>query len=112
MDKTIILKPRLSEKAYALSEERNTYIFAVPASLSRLSIARAVAAQYGVTVESVKIASQPGKNKRTYRRGGRIVHRGHTSAIRKAYVRLKESDKLPIFSAVDEDKKKAKKETS
>lgn len=110
MDKTIALKPRLSEKAYALSEARNTYVFAVPTSLSRLSIAKAVAAQYGVTVESVRVATQPGKTKRTYRRGGRVVHRGRTSSVRKAYVRLKEGDKLPIFSAVDEDKKKAKKE--
>ncbi|MBI4033752.1 50S ribosomal protein L23 [Candidatus Saccharibacteria bacterium] len=110
MDKTIVLKPRLSEKAYALSEDRNTYVFGVPTGLSRLSIATAVAAQYGVKVESVKVASQPGKTRRTYRRGGRIVHRGRTSAVRKAYVRLKEGDKLPIFSAVDEDKKKTKKE--
>jgi ribosomal protein L23 len=109
MDKAVVLKPRLSEKAYALSEERNTYVFAVPAKISRLSIAKAIIAQYGVGVESVKIASQPGKTRRTYRRRGRVVHRGQVSGMRKAYVRLKEGDKLPIFSAVDE-KKKAKEE--
>lgn len=111
MDKAVILKPRLSEKAYALSEERNTYVFAVPAKISRLSIARAIAAQYGVSVESVKIAAQPGKTRRTYRRRGRVVHRGQTSVTRKAYVRLKDGDKLPIFSAVEEDKKAKKKES-
>ena len=110
MDKTIVLKPRLSEKGYALSEDRNTYLFVVRRGISRLNIAKAVAAQYGVTVESIKIAAQPGKTKRTYRRRGRIVHRGQTSAIRKAYVRLKKGDKLPIFAATDEDKK-AKKES-
>lgn len=108
MDKTTALKPRLSEKAYALSEERNTYVFAVPGGVSRLIIAKAVAAQYGVSVESVRIASQPGKTKRTYRRGGRVVHRGRTSPVRKAYVRLKEGYKLPIFSATDKDKKAQK----
>ena len=108
MDKTIILKPRLSEKTYALSEERNIYTFAVPNDVSRLNIAKAVAAQYGVTVESVKVAAQPGKTKRTYRRRGRVVHKGHTSGVRKAYVKLKEGDKLPIFAATDEDKKAAK----
>ena len=110
MDKTIVIKPRLSEKAYSLSEERNTYTFAVPSGISRLNIAKAVAVQYGVTVESVKVAAQPGKTKRTYRRGGRVVHRGRTPAIRKAYVRLKEGDKLPIFAASDEDKKAQKEE--
>ena len=109
MDKTITLRPKLSEKAYGLSEERNTYTFAVPSGVSRLSIAKAVATQYSVTVESVKIAAQPGKTKRTYRRRGRVVHRGQTSGVRKAYVKLKEGDKLPIFAATDEDKK-AKKE--
>jgi ribosomal protein L23 len=108
--KTITLKPRLSEKAHALSEERNTYVFGVPAGISRLSISQAIAAQYNVSVESVRIASQPGKSKRAYRRRGRIVHNGQTAPIRKAYVRLKEGDKLPIFAATDEDKKKAKKE--
>ena len=111
MDKTVVLKPRLSEKTYALSEERNTYVFVVPAGVSRLSVAKAVAAQYGVTVESVKVAYQPGKTKRNYRRGGRVVHRGHTSGMRKAYVRLKEGDKLPIFSATEPAEKKDKEKT-
>lgn len=111
MDKSVVLKPRLSEKAYALSEERNTYVFTVPAKISRLSIAKAVEAQYGVGVVSVKIASQPGKSRRTYRRGGRVVHRGQSAGIRKAYVGLREGDKLPIFAAVDEDKKTKKTST-
>jgi ribosomal protein L23 len=108
MHKTIALKPRLSEKSYALSEERNTYAFVVPANVSRLDLAKAVAAQYDVTVESVRIAAQPSKNRRTYRRGGRVVLRGQTAPLRKAYVRLKEGVKLPIFAALDEDKKSNK----
>ena len=69
-----------------------------------------MAGQYGVTVESVRIASQPSKNKRTYRRGGRVVLRGQTAPLRKAYVRLKDGDKLPIFAA-SEDDGKTKKES-
>jgi ribosomal protein L23 len=108
MHKTIPLKPRLSEKSFALSEERNTYAFVVPSGVSRLDVSKAVAAQYDVTVESVRIASQPAKNRRTYRRGGRDILRGQTAPLRKAYVRLKEGDKLPIFAASDEDKKSKK----
>jgi ribosomal protein L23 len=107
MDKTIVLKPRISEKAYALSDERNTYLFVVPKGLSRLNIAKAVAAQYEVGVESVKVAAQPSKTKRTYRRRGRIAHRGQSSSRRKAYVRLKAGDKIPIFSS-DEGTNKTK----
>ncbi|HSX18049.1 MAG TPA: 50S ribosomal protein L23 [Candidatus Saccharimonadales bacterium] len=108
MNKIALLKPRLSEKAYALSEERNTYVFDVSADLNRHAVAKAVAAQYEVSVESVRIAAQPGKNKRTYQRKGRIVHRGQSSPVRKAYVRLKEGDKLPIFAAVEEASKAEK----
>ncbi|HEX5395147.1 MAG TPA: 50S ribosomal protein L23 [Candidatus Saccharimonadales bacterium] len=108
MHKTIAIKPRLTEKAYALSEDRNTYTFVVQAGVSRLDIAKAVAVQYGVAVESVRITAQPSKNRRTYRRGGRVVLRGKTAPIRKAYVRLKEGDKLPIFAAVNEDSKSKK----
>lgn len=108
MDKNLTLKPRLSEKAYGLSEERNTYILEVPKGVSRLRIAKAVALQYEVEVESVRIAAQPGKAKRTYKRGGRVVHRGQASPVRKAYVHLKEGSKLPIFSAVDDNKKSQK----
>lgn len=104
MSKILALKPRLSEKTYALSEERNTYVFEVPSDINRHEVAKAVGLQYEVTVESVRIAAQPAHTKKTYRRGGRVVHRGRTSPIRKAYVRLKEGDKLPIFAAIEEPK--------
>ena len=110
MSNMVILKPRLSEKAYSLSEKLNTYIFDVPKSASKSSIASAVAAQYEVTVDAVRVATVRGKKQRTYRRGGRKVLRGQRSDIRKAYVTLKEGDVLPLFAATDEDKGKVAKE--
>lgn len=103
MSKSLALNPRLSEKAYALSEIRNTYIFDVPYEANRHTIARAVEAQYEVSVKSVRIAGVPGKTGRNIRRG-RIVGHSKRSDIRKAYVTLKEGDKLPIFAAVEEAK--------
>lgn len=108
MDKVISLKPRLSEKAYAQSEDANTFVFVVPSSVNRFQIAQAVAKQYGVTVVSVRVATQSGKSKRAYRRGGRVVINGNTSAVRKAYVQLKEGDKLPFFAEPEQDKKTKK----
>src|SRR2546421_22041 len=99
MSKTMVLKPRVSEKTYALSEERNAYVFEVPAATSKHEVAKAVAAQYEVGVVNVRMASVPGKKLRSYRRRGRVTHRGFRSGIRKAYVTLKEGDKLPIFAA-------------
>jgi large subunit ribosomal protein L23 len=107
MDKTTILKPRLSEKTYGLSETNNVYVFEVPANTNKHSVARAVSVQYAVTVLNVNITNVKGKAKRTVRKGGRPTM-GKRSDVKKAYVTLKEGDKLPIF-ATEEDEKKADK---
>ena len=106
MSKTMILRPRVSEKAYGLSQLRNTYVFEVPTGVNRYEVAQAVAAQYEVTVESVNIMNVKGKVKRTIRKGGRPTM-GKRSDIKKAYVTLKEGDSLPIFAAVEEEAPKA-----
>lgn len=100
--KPLTLKPRLSEKAYALSEAGNTYIFDVPLGVNKFEVAAAVAVQYEVGVINVRLAGVPGKAVRSYRNGGRRSINARRSDIRKAYVTLKEGDKLPIFAAVEE----------
>jgi large subunit ribosomal protein L23 len=95
----ITLKPRISEKGYALSESGNTYIFDVPTDANKLTVASAAAVQYDVSVTNVRIATIPGKTTRAYRQRGRRSINGKRSDIRKAYVTLKEGDKLPIFAA-------------
>ncbi len=110
MDKFMPLKPRLTEKAYGLSQTSNTYVFDVPRSTNKLTIVNAVKAQYNVTVADVRIAVVKGKNKRTFlNRRGKFVS-GTRSDVKKAYVTLKEGDKLPIFAAEEEADKKAAKE--
>ena len=108
MDK-LVLKPRLSEKSYGLSQVRNTYAFDVDASANKHLVARAVAEQYDVTVINVNIANIAGKNKRTFlNRRGKFV-RGQRSDVKKAYVTLKTGDKLPIFAQEEEAEAKAEK---
>lgn len=109
MSKTIALKPRLSEKTYAISENTNTYTFVVPAGTSKTEVARAVSNQYDVTVTNVRLASVPGKTYRSYRRRGRVTHKGFRSGLKKAYVTLKVGDKLPLFAAVEEASKPEEK---
>src|SRR5579862_1442013 len=100
----LTLKPRISEKAYALSENANTYIFDVPADANKHDIAKAVASQYEVKVNNIRMAAAPGKTVRSYRQRGRKSISGQRSGIRKAYVTLGEGDKLPIFAAVEDPK--------
>jgi large subunit ribosomal protein L23 len=108
MEKTIVLKPRISEKTYLISQATRTYVMEVPGNASKDLIAKAVAAQFKVTVETVNVINVKGKPKRTVRKGGRPTM-GKRSDFKKAYVTLKEGDKLPFFADVEEDNKKAEK---
>lgn len=96
-----VLKPRMSEKAYAVSNLRNTSVFDVDGDANKHTVARAVAEQYSVTVTSVRVVNVKGKTKRTVRKGGRPTM-GRQSDVKKAYVTLKAGDSLPIFAAIEE----------
>jgi len=104
----LVLRPRMSEKAYALSQEKNVYVFVVPKTSQKHTIAGAVEAQFKVTVESVNVANQFGKSKRTVRKGRRGVA-GRQTDKKKAYVTLKAGDSIPVFAAVEEAEAKAEK---
>lgn len=105
MSKQVILKPKLSEKTYALSERR-VYAFEVPKDLNKHSIARAIEAQFEVKVIEVNIANHAGKAKRTISQSGRRVANGREAASKKAYVTLAEGNSLPFFNAIEEAEEK------
>jgi large subunit ribosomal protein L23 len=111
MYETIVLKPRVSEKAYGLSAREgksSVYVFDVAGANNKHSVARAIEAQYNVEVTKVNITNLKGKAKRTVRKGGRPVA-GSTSDVKKAYVTLKAGQSLPIFAAVEEAAEKEAK---
>lgn len=101
MSKTMILKPRISEKAYAQSQTGNVYVFVVPGDANKVTVAEAVTAQFNVTVTEVNVMNVKGKVKRTVRKGGRQTM-GRDSDFKKAYVTLKEGDSIAVFAAVEE----------
>ena len=107
MDKHIALKPRMSEKAYAVSQN-GVYVFDVPMELSKLGVAHAVTAQFTVTVTDVRITNLKGKSKRTIANKGRKVFSGNNVSVKKAYVTLKKGESLPLFAAVEEAEEKEK----
>ncbi len=106
MSKSMVLMPRVSEKAYGLSQTNNVYVFLVPVDANKLMIKQAVSAQFEVTVMAVNVINNKGKAKRTVRRGGRTIM-GRRSDIRKAYVTIKAGQSIPVFAAVEDDEKKA-----
>lgn len=110
MSKTMALKPRMSEKTYALSHAINTYVFDVPKAANKIEVAKAVEQQFGVTVEQVRIVIVKGKIARSIRIGGaRKMVSGKRADIKKAYVRIKDGESIPIFASIDEAEAKAKK---
>jgi large subunit ribosomal protein L23 len=104
--KDIVLRPRISEKAYGQSQRPKvrTYVFEVDKKLEKITIKRAVEAQFDVTVTNVNTVNQKGKAKMSYRKRVRPLN-GKRSDIKKAYVTLKEGQELPIF--VEEAKAQA-----
>jgi large subunit ribosomal protein L23 len=109
MSKTLILKPRLSEKSYALSESR-VYVVEIDKSVNKHSVARAVSEQFEVEVQAVRIANIQGKRKQTRSLTGKRYSnsKGRRNDIKKAYVTLKEGYSLPFFAAVEEQEAQEK----
>ncbi len=108
--KDLVIIPRVSEKAYAQSQVDGikTYVFEVPTSANKHTIAQAVASQYDVVVTAVRITNAKGKLKHIYRKGGRPIQTTR-NGMKKAYVTLREGDMLPLFIEESaEDEKQAK----
>ena len=109
--KDLFLKPRLSEQTYALAQTARTYVFDVPKEANKHTVARAVAAQFDVKVESVNMTTLKGKAKRTMSITGRRrgLTDGMRSDIKKAYVKLVKGASLPVFAAIEEAEAKEEK---
>lgn len=108
------LRPRMSEKTYALSQSENTFVFGVPMTANKHEVAAAISAQFEVTVEDIRISLNKGKAKRSVRKGGKAVT-GRRIDTKKAYVRLKAGDHIPVFAAIEkaeEDEKKAEEKAA
>lgn len=107
MDKTITLRPRLSEKTYGLSESR-VYVLEIPGDANKHTVARAVEAQFEVKVAKVNITNIKGKAKRIMNTTGKRMKpgEGRRNDIKKAYVTLLEGHSLPFFNAIEEEEQK------
>jgi len=107
MSKTTYLKPRLSEKTYALSESR-VYVIDIDKSVNKHTVAKAVEQQFDVKVDKVNIANISGKRKRTRSLNGKRYSNsfGSRPDIKKAYITLAKGHSLPFFAAVEEEEQK------
>jgi large subunit ribosomal protein L23 len=86
----VIIKPVVSEKSYVLSAA-NRYTFRVHPSAHKTQIRQAVEALFGVHVVEVRTLSVKSKPKR------RGASSGRTRTWKKAIVKLREGETIPIF---------------
>ena len=88
--KDLRLAPRVSEKAMAQAD-KGVYVFEVPKTATKLTVAQAVSERFKVEVVSVNMLVTKGKLK-TFRR---IV--GRQSDTKKAVVKVKAGQKIGLF---------------
>lgn len=100
---SLVIYPRVSEKAYAQASSLNTYVFNVPKETTKIEIKKAVKSQFSVDVIDVNIVNTKGKPKRTVKKGGKQIH-GKRSDTKKAYVNVKAGQTIPVFAASEETK--------
>jgi large subunit ribosomal protein L23 len=87
----VIRRPLITEKTTVIREDGRTLVFQVARDANKIDIKRAVEQLLGSKVESVRTTLSHGKMKRQGRFAGRRPD------WKKAYVKLREGEKLPEF---------------
>ncbi len=87
----VIRRPLITEKTTTLREDGLTIVFEVAVGANKVEVRRAVEQLLGSKVASIRTSIAHGKVKRQGRFEGR------RSDWKKAYVRLRDGEKLPDF---------------
>ncbi|HEX7485642.1 MAG TPA: 50S ribosomal protein L23 [Vicinamibacterales bacterium] len=87
----VIRRPLITEKTTIQREDGRTIVFQVAAGSTKVEVKQAIEKLLGSKVESVRTTLVHGKVKRQGRFSGR------RSDWKKAYVRLREGQKMPEF---------------
>jgi large subunit ribosomal protein L23 len=87
----IIRRPLITEKTTILREDGRTIVFEVASDANKVEIRRAIEQLLGSKVASIRTSVAHGKVKRQGRYSGRRPD------WKKAYVRLRDGEKMPDF---------------
>ena len=87
----IILAPLVTEKGTLLMEKANQVLFRVRPDANKIEVKHAIETLFKVKVEKVRMNRYLGKIRRVGRNMGRLPQ------WKKAYVTLKEGDKIELF---------------
>ena len=90
----VIRRPLVTEKGVDKKDNERTLVFEVAGDANKTQVKQAVEKLFKVKVDEVRTANFEGK----MRRRGRFT--GYRSDWKKAYVRLKEGQKVPDFAEI------------
>lgn len=90
----VLLRALISEKATDRQENQNCYVFRVALNANKMEIKRSIERAFDVKVRGVTVVRVKGKTKTL----GRFT--GRRSDWKKAYVWLKEGDRIELFETV------------
>ena len=88
---SVIRRPLITEKTSILREDGRTIVFQVDRDANKVQIKRAIERLLGAKIESIRTTIAHGKVKRQGRFAGRRPD------WKKAYVKLREGEKMPEF---------------
>ena len=91
---SVLRRPLITEKTTVLREDGQTLVFQVAMDANKIDIKKAVESLFGSKVATVRTSITHGKTKRQGRFEGR------RSDWKKAYVKLKDGEKVPDFAEI------------
>jgi large subunit ribosomal protein L23 len=90
----VIRRPLVTEKGVTKKDDERTLCFEVAPDANKVQVKKAVEKLFKVKVAEVRTANMDGK----MRRRGRFM--GYRPDWKKAYVKLKEGEKVPDFAEI------------
>lgn len=103
----MLKKPFLSEKSMNLIKS-NFYTFVVGKNTTKQQVAKLVSSKFAVDVLEVRTINLPAKTKTQRTRKGYFSTKG----IKKALVKIKKGQKIPLFETASEDQKQVEVRTA
>ena len=94
----ILIKPVITEKATADSEDNNRFAFVVDKNANKIQIKNAIEELYGVNIENIRTMLVPGKRKMRYTKNG--ILSGNTGSYKKAIVQVRSGETIDLYSNI------------
>ena len=95
---SIIIKPILTEKMMAATEEFNRYGFVVDKRANKIEIKKAIKELFGVEVLAVRTMNYAPERKTRYTRSGVVT--GKTNAYKKAIVEIADGQSIDFYNNI------------